>query len=775
MNQSVYDWVGNIPLEMQAVPHFMNCGGATGKIPVNPQTGYPLAKDDENNFLSFGDAQFYTDADEGYPYRLGFCPRPDDPFVIIDLDFKHEQTLSERDRELRDGLYNWAIKNTYVEESMSGLGCHIVIKGALPRDINRGTKRGVEVYANKGFVVMTGKRLGEVQTILHSPETCQWLFDEYASNEAESISADGDTTEWFDNRDYTAAELEERNKMLQFFTTFSNAAQISRWWDATDFDDPGYSRKSEDDAALMQVIYKFLKDHPQRDRAAVRMFLSSPRAAHLTRKGGAYRKYVMFTFEKAKGYIGKEENATKHMHESASNFYDQAMRALEAGAAQKAQEVLATYTGVPNAGMPPVQAPPVEANPFKFFTASELKARPPIQWAVDDLLPLGGLAALYGESGAGKSFVAIDLIAAIAEGKKWFGIDTRQLRVCCLALEGAGGLKQRVAGWEHAREGEAFPESVLFYDGVFNMRDEKDLGQFCAALNNGHGTFDGVVVIDTMNQAAGGADENSSRDMGELLAGMRFIRQKTNSLVLVVHHATKSKENQSMRGHSSFYAACDAVIEVARTEDPNVREWKAVKVKDARDGIDRQFDLTEEQLGFDEKGKVMTSLSIKPRDGVVNPQTGEITEPAKVERASAKPARGSNSRQAPDVTRGSRDRPTHDYANAPNVADPMPRSAKEHEEQSLDRLPFKEVIPEAFAVLGMAPDLQNMKGQNGAPPDKVSIKKDRLVLKIIDLLNSDFEPDKKFKKKITDALAYEVAAGRVGKFTENATTFYWRK
>jgi hypothetical protein len=67
-----------------------------------------------------------------------------------------------------------------------------------------------------------------------------------------------------------------------------------------------------------------------------------------------------------------------------------------------------------------------------------------------------------------------------------------------------------------------------------------------------------------------------------------------------------------------------------------------------------------------------------------------------------------------------------------------------------------------------------MKGKNGAPSDRVAIERAVLTNAIIDQLNSDFEPDRKFKKKIIDALAHEFNAGRIGKRTENATTFYWR-
>ena len=64
-----------------------------------------------------------------------------------------------------------------------------------------------------------------------------------------------------------------------------------------------------------------------------------------------------------------------------------------------------------------IQAPPR----FRLFTADQFKELPKQEWAAKHLLPSIGLAAFFGASGSGKSFLVIDLIAKLAEG----GIHTR--------------------------------------------------------------------------------------------------------------------------------------------------------------------------------------------------------------------------------------------------------------------------------------------------------------------------------------------------------------
>ena len=54
---------------------------------------------------------------------------------------------------------------------------------------------------------------------------------------------------------------------------------------------------------------------------------------------------------------------------------------------------------------------------FKLHSIQDVLNLPPLEWLVEDVLPVGGQAVLYGPSGEGKSFVALDMALAIASGQ----------------------------------------------------------------------------------------------------------------------------------------------------------------------------------------------------------------------------------------------------------------------------------------------------------------------------------------------------------------------
>ena len=65
-----------------------------------------------------------------------------------------------------------------------------------------------------------------------------------------------------------------------------------------------------------------------------------------------------------------------------------------------------------------------------------------------------------------------------------------------------------------------------------------------------------------------------------------------------------------MRGHSSLWAAMDAVIEVARHKED--RWWQNAKQKDAADGTAFGFELVPYALGKDEDGDDIRSCAVRP-------------------------------------------------------------------------------------------------------------------------------------------------------------------
>ena len=246
--------------------------------------------------------------------------------------------------------------------------------------------------------------------------------------------------------------------------------------------------------------------------------------------------------------------------------------------------------------------PPKPAPRYKLLGADELRNLPPLAWRVRGVLPAVGLAALYGPSASGKSFLAFDLAAAIAEGRRWFDCRVEAAPVVYAALEGEAGFKLRAQAWEVSR-GRALPDGLRMMLQPFKLTDGQDVLDLAAVVPAG-----AVVVLDTLNRAAPTADENSSRDMGEILEAAKTLQTLTSGLVLLVHHTGKNAA-AGLRGHSSLFAAMDAAIEVSR--DGDRREWKVAKSKDGMDGEACPFKLAVEVLGIEPTGESITSCVVE--------------------------------------------------------------------------------------------------------------------------------------------------------------------
>lgn len=245
---------------------------------------------------------------------------------------------------------------------------------------------------------------------------------------------------------------------------------------------------------------------------------------------------------------------------------------------------------------------------FKLLSAVDLGELTPLAWAVRNLLPRTGLAAIYGPSGAGKSFLVADLAAACGTGGEWFGYQVKGgQRWVYVALEGKPGIQRRVSAWERHHE-RAFPDGARFVFDTFKLTEPTDVLALAKAVEASGGAD--VIVIDTLNRATPGADENSSVDIGLAIEAAQRLQAFTGGLVLLVHHSGKDA-TKAMRGHSSLFAAMDAVIKVTKTDDGR-REWTAEKVKDGEDGATHQFRLDVIELGADDDGEPMTSCVVVP-------------------------------------------------------------------------------------------------------------------------------------------------------------------
>jgi len=240
---------------------------------------------------------------------------------------------------------------------------------------------------------------------------------------------------------------------------------------------------------------------------------------------------------------------------------------------------------------------------FTLLAAEALEGRPLQQQRIKGVLPVEGIAAIYGPSGSGKSFLGVALAAAIAEGSPIFGHATKPAAVLYVGLEGEDVYRGRVIAWQRVN-GRAMADGVRFLLQPFRLTDPQDVADLAAVCPPGC-----VVFIDTLNRAAPGMDENSSKDMGAVIEGAKTLQRLIGGLVVLIAHTGKDS-TKGLRGHSSLFAALDAAILVGR--DGDVRSWKVDKAKDGKDGDEHRFRLTIVEIGMDEDGEAITSCVVTP-------------------------------------------------------------------------------------------------------------------------------------------------------------------
>jgi hypothetical protein len=228
-----------------------------------------------------------------------------------------------------------------------------------------------------------------------------------------------------------------------------------------------------------------------------------------------------------------------------------------------------------------------------------------IPWIVKGLLPQAEIGFLYGASGSGKTFLALDLAATIARGAKWRGQKTTPVSVVYVAAEAGEGIKKRMAAYDQEYGSDGARPRIMA--SVPNLLSPEDAEAIVKSTNLRGGA--GLIIVDTMAASHTG-DENSSKDMSLFVSLCKDISAKTGAMVLVVHHTGKDAQ-RGVRGHSSLYAAADVVLEVFRNEEEKKSCLSVVKQKDGETGAEFGFSLEQVRVGEDQDGEAITSCVVR--------------------------------------------------------------------------------------------------------------------------------------------------------------------
>lgn len=281
--------------------------------------------------------------------------------------------------------------------------------------------------------------------------------------------------------------------------------------------------------------------------------------------------YELFTIE----YV-KTEIAEHHMRIQAKRMMAHAMKDID-----KRKEMSAVIESL-SQGVRDVKALN-ESKKRNAFFLEELEKLGNLKWLIDNHLydsPDGCFATLFGPSGSGKSFIALDYSLCIATGTPYLGIHrVKKGKVAYICSEGQLGIWDRAKAWLQHR-GIKSDHNIAFIPSSFDLMKTGEADELMLMVKNKLDENPALIVIDTLSRNIGTGDDRSN-DLNTFIANVDYIRFQTGATVLVIHH-TGHENQQRPRGGKNLVDASDCMIrvtpknpdDIARNEQSTIHQFK---------------------------------------------------------------------------------------------------------------------------------------------------------------------------------------------------------
>jgi len=231
----------------------------------------------------------------------------------------------------------------------------------------------------------------------------------------------------------------------------------------------------------------------------------------------------------------------------------------------------------------------------------DVERLPPPEFLIDGLFPAGGLIVVYGPPKSGKTFLVLSACLHLAANKDWFGRRSRGGCIVYIAGEGVGGLGNRLKAM---RSHYQIPSNIPFYviPRAINFTDPGAAAYLVKLVRDTVGDEPiAAVIVDTLARSMAGADENSAKEVGVVIAACDQVRDELACAVIPIHHQGKD-ETRGLRGTSAIRGAVDAAFRV--TASGKRLTLKNEDQKDAECAPEMVFEMIEVPVGISRKSLV---------------------------------------------------------------------------------------------------------------------------------------------------------------------------
>jgi len=216
----------------------------------------------------------------------------------------------------------------------------------------------------------------------------------------------------------------------------------------------------------------------------------------------------------------------------------------------------------------PQAKPEHEQDDSGFIWLDDFCKQPPLStWLIRGYLEMDCTAVMFGDSQAGKSFVAIDQCCHIAHGLKWRNKKVKQGVVLYIAGEGQNGLRRRFKAW-HEYHNLPIRKNIAIRTVPVRLCEPSAVNSLMEYINKLLNDVKPVlIVIDTLNKNFGSGDESKTSDMSNFVAGIEQLRNRTGACVMTVHHVGHGDKTRG-RGSIALYDGIDFEYRIEREGEP---------------------------------------------------------------------------------------------------------------------------------------------------------------------------------------------------------------
>lgn len=215
------------------------------------------------------------------------------------------------------------------------------------------------------------------------------------------------------------------------------------------------------------------------------------------------------------------------------------------------------------------------------FTLAQLFVEefPPVLWLAQDLIPLGGVTAITGDSNTFKSFITIALAVSEAQGQPFLGhFATNKGKVLIVDEEN----HRRFIRKRFEEIGMAATEDIIFLSQTgIKLDNENYTKALKEVLDKERPT---LVILDSLVRFHS-REENSATEMAKVMNEIKKLVADDRAIVVVHHHKKeqggfqRKSGAQSVRGSSDIFASLDCHISVERKEDHLVLTQNKLRIQ----------------------------------------------------------------------------------------------------------------------------------------------------------------------------------------------------